>query len=92
MKLTYRGSAYEVSPPIQFNPASTDQSQIKLIYRGHIYYTTRCSMVVPEAVQTAAPTVTLIYRGNSYGRKLYVSRLDQTLCLINWRYQIPGDN
>lgn len=70
MKLTYRGSNYEVSAPIQFDSDSMDQPKIKLTYRGHTYYTTSEHGVVPEAVERDGSVVTLIYRGNPYGCKL----------------------
>jgi Domain of unknown function (DUF4278) len=83
MKLTYRGSAYEIPASIQLGSDSMDQPKIKLIYRGHIYYITPCSVVVPEAVKTDEPTVTLVYRGSIYERKPQCSKFHPNLRATN---------
>lgn len=91
MKLTYRGNAYEVHPPIQLGSDSTNQPKIKLIYRGSTYDYTPRPVVVSEAVEPDEPTVTLIYRGNTYERKLQPSKPYQKPRGINWRYQFPTE-
>lgn len=80
MKLTYRGHAYEVPAP---QPVSTSADQSKLIYRGQIYYVTPRSIAVPEAIEPDRATVTLIYRGNIYKRKLQFLQPHQQLRVIN---------
>jgi Domain of unknown function (DUF4278) len=87
MKLTYRGNAYEIPAPIQPGSDSTDRPQIKLIYRGHTYYTTPRHVVVSEEDKTDWQTVTLIYRGNTYERKLQSPKPDRKPRAINWRWQ-----
>lgn len=91
MKLTYRGHAYELPTPIQLGSNSTDQPKIKLIYRGHPYYSTPRQAVVSEAVATDSSTVTLSYRGNPYERKVPFLKLYQQSRLTNWRYQKPAE-
>lgn len=84
MKLTYRGSAYEVPVLIPFGSDSTNQPKIKLIYRGRTYHTTLCSVVVPKVVKTDGSTVTLMYRGNPYRCKLQSLNPYQKSHAINW--------
>lgn len=70
MKLTFRGNSYEVPTAIQLGSNSTEQPKIQLIYRGNVFYYTPRPVVVSEEVETNWPTVTRIYRGNTYVRKL----------------------
>lgn len=87
MKLTYRGNAYKISDSVQLG--SNDQPQIKLIYRGHTYYTTLRSKMISEIVASDSSTITLIYRGNTYERRVQLSEPYQHPRAINWRYRMP---
>lgn len=90
MKLTFRGNAYDIPAPIPFGSASTNQSKIKVIYRGHRYdYTPplECS----EVVESGRQLVTLIYRGSTYEHTTQSSKPYQQPRAINCRYQIPGE-
>ncbi|NJO40763.1 MAG: DUF4278 domain-containing protein [Cyanobacteria bacterium CRU_2_1] len=87
MKLTFRGHSYKVPAPIQISSASMNQTKVELIYRGHKYYTTPPPAVVSEAIEPDESTVTLIYRGTIYDRKLQPPNLYQKFRAINWRYQ-----
>lgn len=70
MQLTYRGNSYQVPASIQPDFNSMEQSKIKLIYRGNALDYIMRPVVISEKDKTDCPTVTLIYRGNSYERKL----------------------
>ena len=70
MKLTSRGNAYEIPTSIQCGSDSMDQPKIKLIYRDHKYYITPHLAVFAEVVEQGEQQATLIYRGNTYERKL----------------------
>lgn len=87
MKLTYRGNSCETSSPIQLSSDSKDQSKLKLIYRGSTFDYTPRPLVVSEKMETEGPTVTLIYRGNTYERKLQPPKPYQKPRAINWRWQ-----
>lgn len=87
MNLIYRGQPYKIATFTQLSSDSVDQSKIKLIYRGQIYYTTPRSVMASKAVSSDTPTVTLIYRGVTYERTLQ-SRQYQQSRAINWRYQL----
>lgn len=87
MKLTYRGHAYKLPTLIQLGSNSTNQPKIKLIYRGHTYYSTPRPVVVSDAVTTDSSTVTLMYRGNTYKRKVPFLKSYQQLRATNWRYR-----
>ncbi len=69
-KLTYRGNSYEVPAPILVDSNSTTQPKIKLIYRGNTFDYTPRPVVISEEIKTDCSTVTLIYRGKIYERKL----------------------
>lgn len=70
MKLTYRGNSYEVPALIQFGFNSTEQPKIKLVYRGNTLDYIPRPLVIGESDRTDCSMVNLIYRGNSYERKL----------------------
>jgi Domain of unknown function (DUF4278) len=88
MKLPFRGYSYEVPAPIPRGYASKNKSQMKLIYRGEVYNYTPRPVVISGAVEPEGMTVTLIYRGNTYERKLRSPKAYQEPRAINWRYQI----
>ncbi len=85
MKLTYRGQAYEV--PASAQASSTEQPEIKLIYRGHTYDYTPRPALSSESVVANATTVTLIYRGITHQHSLPALKPYQQPRAINWRYQ-----
>lgn len=87
MKLTFRGNSYETSAPIQLASDSTVQPNLKLTYRGCTFDYTPRSLVVSEEVETDGATATLIYRGNTYERKLQPSKPYQKPQAINWRWK-----
>ena len=91
MKLTDRGNTYKALTPVQPGIDSTDRLKIKLTYRGHTYSAKPRSVMVSEAVEVGRKTVTLIYRGKTYDRKLPLPKLDQQPYAINWRYQTPAE-
>ena len=66
MKLTYRGNSYEVPAPISLDYDFTEQSKIKLIYRGNTLDYIPRPVVSWELDKTDCPTMNLIYRGNNY--------------------------
>ena len=88
MKLPFREYSYEVPALIPLGYASKDKSQLKLIYRGEMYNYTPRPVVVSGAVEPDGIAVTLIYRGNTYERKLQSPKAYQKPRAINWRYQI----
>lgn len=77
MKFTYRGNPYEVSNQAQLQFESTEQPNPKLRYRGKIYDYTPLPVVVSEADKIDWQIVTLVYRGNTYERRLGPSQLYQ---------------
>lgn len=91
MKLTFRGHSYEFPAPIQLDSDASNQSSLKLIYRGHTYPYTPRPVVAPEAVKPSGSTVTLIYRGNTYERQIQSPKPYRKPRAINWRYQILGE-
>jgi Domain of unknown function (DUF4278) len=77
MRLMYRGNSYEVGVPIpkfpayvQYNSNSANQPKAKLIYRGLTFDYVPPPVKIPEVDSTDWVTVTLIYRGNVYMRKI----------------------
>jgi hypothetical protein len=86
MKLADRIASNELSTPVQPSPDSIDQP-IKLFYRGNTFdYIPRPEMT-SEKDEADLPTVTLIYRGNTYVRKLHPPKPYQKPRAINWRWQ-----
>ena len=90
MNLKYRGTAYTRSTPCQAT-AAPDQTQLKLIYRGHIYHATPRMVTATEAVAARGATVTLVYRGNTYQRQLQAPQSypvpSRAVRALDWRYQ-----
>jgi hypothetical protein len=83
MKRTYRGISYEVSAPVRHSSDPVDNPQIKLFYQGNVFD------YIPRPVRIAQewwPTVTLIYRGVSYERKIPPLKPYQKPRAINWRW------
>jgi hypothetical protein len=87
MKLPFRGYFYEVPALTPLGYACKDNAQLKLIYRGEMCNYTPRPVVASEAVKSDGTTVTLIYRGNTYERKLHPPKAYQKPRAINWRYQ-----
>lgn len=86
MKLPFRLNLSEVPAPIQLASDSTAH-QMKLIYRGNTFYYIPRPVVVSGKVETEdESTVTLIYRGNTYERKLKPLKPYQEPRAINWRW------
>jgi hypothetical protein len=73
MKLTYRGTSYDVPDPGQPRSNSRDLIKSKLIYRGIRFDYIPYPPIISEADQTHLPTVTLSYRGIAYQRKAKAS-------------------
>jgi hypothetical protein len=87
MNLTYRGTFYEVSTPTQPILDSTDQTKIKLFYRGNTFdYIPRPVMISKEN-EADWPIVTLYYRGTTYERKIKPPTPYRKPRAINWRWQ-----
>mgnify|MGYP002777053077 FL=1 len=90
MKLLYRGIPYEVSNNNQSAPSSCDttpQNKVRLIYRGLTYEYEPQARLSSEALPSDAPTVTLMYRGQAYQRKLFPVQPYQQPRALNWRWQ-----
>jgi hypothetical protein len=73
---------------------SSSQSQLrfKLIYRGNIFYRDAQPIISTKINSTKIneldePTITLIYRGNTYERRLKPPKPYQKPRTINWRWQ-----
>ena len=88
MKLTYRGNAYEVPASIHSRADATNQPKQKLIYRGQTHDYIPHSVVVSEAFDPDAPTVTLSYRGITFERQIRSPKPYQAPRAINWRYRM----
>lgn len=86
--LTFDGNSYTIPTPKQINSNTTAQSQIKLIYRGEIFYTNPRPLPVRVADDPKAPTITLHYRGVTYQRKLRTPKPQLQPVALNWRWQI----
>lgn len=87
MQLTYRGNTYQASTPVQSSSDSKiEEPKFKLIYRGSTYNYNPPPARVPEAIQAEGSTVTLIYRGMTYQRKLAPYNPSQKPMATNWRY------
>lgn len=71
------------------NNDGRERSQHKLIYRGNTFDYIPRPVVVSAEEQTDWQTVTLIYRGNTYERKLPPPKPYQKPHAINWRWQYP---
>jgi hypothetical protein len=84
MTRIYRGISHEVSTPIRHYSDPVDNNpQIKLFYRGNVFD------YIPRPMQIAQkwwPTVTFIYRGVTYERKVQPPKLYQKPRAINWRW------
>lgn len=91
MKLTFRGCSYKVPDRSQPGSDSMNQPKIKLIYRAVTYYVNLPTVMASEVVEMTDPMVTLIYRGNTYKRKLQPPQFYQKPRVINWRYQVPAE-
>jgi Domain of unknown function (DUF4278) len=87
MKLAYRGNSYEVFAPAPIGSASPDQPKNKLICRGNTFHYSPRPEVVSEGDKTDWATITLIYRGNAYQRKIQPPQPYQKPRAINWRWQ-----
>jgi hypothetical protein len=87
MKLTYRGTSYEVLAPTQPSLDSTDQPKIKLFYRGNTFDYIPRSAMISEEDEADWPIVTLCYRGTTYERKIKPPMPYQKPRAINWRWQ-----
>ena len=77
MKLTYRGNFYQVSASIQLDFNSIEQPKIKLVYRGNAIDYISC-LAIWKSDKTDSSTMNLIYRGNSYERKLQTATQAQS--------------
>jgi hypothetical protein len=86
MKLLYRGISYEA--PSQQAPLSesTSQQKVRLIYRGSSYEYQPQTRQISELPDNAL-TVTLMYRGQTYQRKLALATSYQQPRALNWRWQ-----
>lgn len=93
MKLLYRGVPYEINNQSTQSPLATEttepttQSKVQLRYRGNVYDYQPQPQLVSEADLADAPTVTLMYRGQTYQRKLSTPRAYQSPRALNWRWQ-----
>jgi Domain of unknown function (DUF4278) len=84
MKLNYCGNSYDVPAPSQPSSDAIDKPKIKLFYRGNTFdYIPRPEVVAEEDW----PTVTLMYRGVTYKRKIQPPKLYQKPRAVNWRWQ-----
>ena len=88
MKFASRRKAYEIPAPINHSCDSTTQPKIKLTYNGNTFdYIPRPPVVVSEEDKKNWSTVTLIYRGNVFERKLPPPKPYQKPHAINWRWR-----
>jgi hypothetical protein len=83
MTRTDHGISYKVSAPVQAYSIPVDTPKIKLFYRGSVFDYIPRPMVI---AQEWWPTVTLIYRGVTYERKIRPFKLYQKPRAINWRW------
>jgi hypothetical protein len=63
------------------------ENRPKIALRGSIFFYTPRPAVLAKADETNCLIVTLIYRGNTYKRKLPASKPYQQPRTINWRWQ-----
>jgi hypothetical protein len=71
---------------IELDSNATDRPKIRL--RGSIFFYTPRPILIAEAVETDGATVPLIYRGNTYQRKLKTPKSYRKPRAINWRWQV----
>lgn len=84
MKSIFRSKANKV--PASIEPGFAEQPK-KLIYRAQTFdYIPRHVVGYPKNL-TDCPTVTLIYLGNTYKRKIPFPKPYQKPRAINWRWQ-----
>ncbi len=67
--------------------SSQFQLRFKLIYRGNIFYRDAQPIMSTKINELDRPTVTLIYRENTYERRLKPPKPYQKPRIINWRWQ-----
>jgi hypothetical protein len=87
MNTTSSDTPSGVPTPIQFESKHQDRSNVKLIYRGEVFYGTRRPEVVMEEVDQEGKTIDLIYHGHTYQRKLPPPQPYQKPRALNWRWQ-----
>jgi hypothetical protein len=87
MTVTSSGDLSGVPTPNQFESKHQTRSNVKLIYRGQVFYATRRPEVAIEEVEQEGKTIELIYHGHTYQRKLPVPQPYQKPRALNWRWQ-----
>ncbi len=88
MKFTSCSKAHKIPAAIKHGSDSTTQPKIKLIYNGNTFdYIPRSPVVASEDDKKDWSTVTLIYRGNVFERKLPPPKPYQKPRAINWRWR-----
>jgi hypothetical protein len=73
------------TPVMPANTTTIDRPKIRL--RGSIYVYSPRPIVTTEDKGIEGATVTLIYRGNTYERKLQFPKPYQQPRALNWRWQ-----
>jgi hypothetical protein len=90
MQLLYRGIPYESHNQSAQNPAAPDGTtllQKRLTYRGHSYNYQPQPQLVEENIESDGFWVTLMYRGQTYQRKLTIPQGYPQPKALNWRWQ-----
>ncbi len=88
MKLNSGSKAHKIPAAIKHGCDSTEQPKIKLTYNGNTFdYISRSPAVFSEDDKKDWSTVTLIYRGNVFERRLPPPRPYQKPRAINWRWR-----
>ena len=88
MTIFSRSKADKIPAAIKHGSNFTEPPKIKLTYNGNTFdYIARSPAVVSEDDKKDWSTVTLIYRGNVFERKLPPPKPYQKPRAINWRWR-----
>jgi hypothetical protein len=85
MKLTLDHNSAADPTQIELGGDATDRSKLRL--RGSKFFYTPRPIVVAKVDLTEWSSVTLIYRGNTYERKLQPPQPYRQPRTLNWRWQ-----
>jgi hypothetical protein len=88
MTIFSRNKAHKIPALIKHGSDSTEPPKIKLTYNGNTFdYIPRSPVVASEDDKKDWSTVTLVYRGNVFARKLPPPKPYQKPRAINWRWR-----
>ncbi|MBE9030637.1 DUF4278 domain-containing protein [filamentous cyanobacterium LEGE 11480] len=82
MKLLYRGASYTINNQSAQSPSAVDssrQADVRLTYRGSSYERQPESVLVAATAKANVSTATLMYRGQTYDRRVPVSSSEPTM-------------